>query len=225
VTVQDAFPVPRIDLLLNALGRSCYFTTLDMASAYWQIPIEPETAKKLAFTTLKGLYEWTVMPFGPTSAPATLQRALNYAFTHLLFLALVIYFDELVIYSATLEQHLIDIQTVFDVLCTHSISLKKSKCTFCATSISVLGFLVSSEGIRTDHEKTRPIDEYPVPVCVKDVQSFLGMCGIYRMFISCFAIIASSLFHIHSDLSSLQFTFKNGGELSGRLARWVIILS
>lgn len=194
VTVQDAYPIPRIDLLLSALGGASFYSSLDMAAAYWQIPIEATTALKLAFVCHRGLFQWNRMPFGSSTAPATLQRTLNSVFAPLLYKCVILYFDDIVIYSSSFAQHLVDLQTVFDLLRASGFSLKRSKCHFLKKELKVLGFVVSSAGISTDPEKVEAITNYPTPSKPKDVLSFLGMAGQYRSFIPAFSSIASPLY-------------------------------
>jgi len=194
VTVPDAYPIPRIDLILSALGGATVFSSLDMAAAYWQIPIEAITALKLAFVCHRGLFQWNRMPFGATTAPATLQRTLNSVFASLLFKCVLIYFDDIIIFSPSFAQHLVDLQNVFDILRASGFSLKRAKCHFLKTELKVLGFVVSPSGIRTDPDKVLAITAFPTPSTPKHILSFLGMVGQYRSFIPSLSSLASPLY-------------------------------
>jgi hypothetical protein len=121
---------------------------------------------------------------------------MNCIFSPLLFKIIILYFDNVIPYSSDIERHFQHLQETFDILRDAGISLKRQKCKFFKRSITILGFVVSANGIQADPEKTRPIDCYPIPCNIKDVQSFLGLCGVYRMFISCFAIIAAPLYYL-----------------------------
>ena len=194
VTKKDSYPLPRIDDTLDALGgKTRYLSTLDLMSGYLQVEMDPESREKTAFITHSGLYEYNVMPFGATNAPALFQRLMNTVFGDVQYKFLLIYLDDLVIYSSTFEEHLHHLEEVFKRLRAAGLTLKPSKCVFARSQVHFLGHVISQEGIRPNPEKVSAIEKYPVPKTVKDVRAFLGICNYYRRFVRDFAKKASPL--------------------------------
>ena len=191
VTRKDTYPLPRIDEMLDKLSDSTIFTTLDLQSGYWQIEVQEEDKSKTAFSTGNGLWEFNVMPFGLTGAPATFQRCMNYILmdsTHAM-----VYIDDIIIFSKTFKEHISDIENVLERLLVAGLKIKPSKCDFAKKSVTFLGHLVSAEGILPDPSNTKKIRTFPRPTSVKSIQQFLGLVGYYRKFIRNFAKIAAPL--------------------------------
>ena len=192
-TVRDAQPLPRTDDVLEALGGACWFSCLDLASGYWQVPVAERDRTKTAFVTHRGQFQWSVMPFGLTNGPATFQRLMNLALDGLTWTYCLVYLDDVIIWSATFEDHLHRLRQVFEKIRMAKLKLKPSKCQFLKTQVKFLGHVVSSQGIKTDPEKVESVKTWPTPADVKELQGFLGLASYYRRFISDFSIIAEPL--------------------------------
>ena len=196
VTKKDSYPLPRIDDSLDVLGKANYFSTLDLASGYWQIQLSDEAKEKSAFSTSSGLYQFTVMPFGLTNAPATFQRLMERVLAGLQWHTCLVYIDDIIIFSETIEEHLKQMQEIFDRLKQAKLKLKPKKCKLLQTKVKYLGHVVSKEGVETDPDKVKAVKEWPRPSCVKDVRSFIGFCSYYRRFIPNFAVEAKPLIRL-----------------------------
>ena len=193
VTHKDAYPLPRIDETLESLSGSQYFTTLDLASGYWQVEVSESDKEKTAFSTQDGHYEFNVMPFGLTNAPATFQRLMECVLAGLTFEQCLIYIDGIIVFSATFPQHLERLRTVFEHLARAGLKLKPKKCHFARSEIRYLGHIVSRDGVKADPEKLRAITSYPTPRDVKELRQFLGLTNYYRRFIEGYSVIAEPL--------------------------------
>ncbi|KAK2387384.1 hypothetical protein QL285_061173 [Trifolium repens] len=193
ITVKDRFPIPTIDELLDELYGTCWFSKLDLRSGYHQIRMNPADAHKTSFRTHLGHYEFLVMPFGLCNAPSTFQNTMNALFQDHLRRFVIVFFDDVLVYSKTLEDHVLHLQTVFDCLLQHQFFLKQSKCTLAQNSISYLGHIVSSKGVGPDPEKIQAMVDWPVPKNIKQLRGFLGLTGFYRKFVSHYARIAAPL--------------------------------
>ena len=193
LTIKDAYPIPRIDDSLDALGGSRWFSTLDLASGYWQVELEEEARKKSAFVVRGGLYCWKVMPFGLSGAPATFERLMERVLAGLHWETLLVYLDDVIVYAKTVEDELSRLGTVFQRLREAGLKLKAKKCHLFKESVLYLGHVVSGNGISTDPEKVKAVEEWQTPACVKEVQSFLGLASYYRRFIAGFSNIARPL--------------------------------
>ncbi|PAA46205.1 hypothetical protein BOX15_Mlig001265g10 [Macrostomum lignano] len=195
VTKKDAVPLPRTDDLLESLGDAKIFSTMDMQSGYWQMAVEPSDRLKTAFGVSHRVqqYAWNVMPFGLTNAPASFSRLMNVVLGKLCWKTCLVYLDDLLVWSRTVEEHLERLQTVFRRLRAANIKLKPKKCAFLLKSVTFLGHVVSADGIATSPEKIAEIRDWPTPKNVKEVRSFLGLCGYYRQFIADFSRIAEPM--------------------------------
>ena len=201
LTKKDVYPLPRIDDTLNALGNSKFFSSFDLASGYWQIPMNPKDQEKTAFISHTGLFEFLVMPFGLCNGPATFQRFMDIALAGIKWKSCLVYLDDIIVFSPTFEQHLLDLEEVFTRLKNNKLSLKASKCYFCQKSLVYLGHLISEDGIAPDPEKIRAIIEMPTPKDKTELRSFLGMSGYYRKFVFNYAMYAFSLHELtHRDV-------------------------
>ena len=197
ITIKNNFPLPRIDDLHDRLGKARYFTKLDLYSGYHQIPIRPGDEHKTAFTSRYGTYEFLVMPFGLTNAPATFQTAMNALFTSWLDVFVIVYLDDILIYSATQEEHLKHVHQVMERLTTYKWYCKMKKCEFATTSVEYLGHIVSNGQIAIDPDKMKAVTDWKIPFKnVTEVQSFLGLIGYYRKFIPHFSHIARHLYEL-----------------------------
>ena len=193
VTKMDVFPLPRIDDTLDLLAHSHFFSTLDLASGYWQVKMDAASREKTAFTTHEGLYEFLVMPFGLCNAPATFQRLMETVLSGLTRRACVDYIDDILVIGHTFEEHLKHLQKVFDRLKKAGLKLKAEKCRFGASEVTYLGYVVSQDGLAPTPDKVKAVLQYPQPTDLKSLRSFLGLASYYRRFIPRFSVVASPL--------------------------------
>ena len=187
ITTKDVYPLPRVDDILDTLGNARYFTTLDLASGYWQVPLDDDARPKTAFTTHQGLYEFVRMPFGLCNAPATFQRTMQSVLAGLEWRDCFVYIDDILIASATFEEHLQHLEQVFDRLRTANLRLKPKKCRFLCKEVKYLGHVISVRGVLPDPEKTDQVKSFPIPRDVTQVRQFLGLASYYRRFVPKFA--------------------------------------
>jgi hypothetical protein len=204
VTKPDAYPLPKISEMLDALAHSRYFSTLDLTSGFWQVAMHAIDQEKTAFSTKFGTYEFTVMPFGLCNAPATFQRLMDNVFYDVTWKFVLVYMDDIIIYSKTLEDHCAHLEQVIQLLIKAGLKLNPDKCDFFRKQILFLGHLVSEEGIRPNPTLVEKIRECPFPTSKRKVRSFLGLASYYRRFIKDFSKIAKPLY----DLTKQNINFR-----------------
>ena len=176
------------------MGGAQWFSSLDLASGYGQMQVKEEDRPKTAFSTHKGQFQWRVMPFGLTNGPTSFTRLMNLALSGLTWTHCLVYLDTIIIWASTFENHIHRLRLVFDHMRTAGLKLKPTKCHFLQKEVTFLGHVVSAEGTKTDPEKVKAVKKWPVPVNVKELQSFLGLAGYYRKFILGFSSIAEPLY-------------------------------
>ena len=198
-TIKDAHPLPRIMESLDAMTGAQYFTTLDLQSAYNQVQMEPDDQHKTAFTTPFGLYEFTRMPYGLCNAAATFQRLMQMTFSAEMFEILLVYLDDIVIFSKSIEEHLERLDAVFTKLRQFGLKLELKKCNFFKKEVLYLGHLIGADGVATDPSKIAVVEKWPVPKTLKDLRSFLGFASYYRRYVHNFTQIASPLHLVVTD--------------------------
>jgi hypothetical protein len=204
ITVRYRHPIPRLDDMLDELSGANFFTKIDLRSGYHQIRMKEGDEWKTAFKTKFGLYEWLVMPFGLTNAPSTFMRLMNHVLRTFIGKFVVVYFDDILIYSKTLEEHVAHIQSVLAVLHEQKLYANLEKCTFCTDKVVFLGFVVSGQGVEVDDEKVKAVHEWTPPQNVSQVRSFLGLAGFYRRFVKDFSTIAAPI----NELAKKDVPFK-----------------
>jgi hypothetical protein len=187
VIIKNKYPLPRIDILFDQLTRARVFSKIDLRSGYHQIHIRPEDISKTAFTTRYGLFEYLVMSFGLTNAPAHFTYLMNSVFMLELDKFVVVFIDDILIYSKNEEEHAQHLRIVLTRLREHQLYAKFSKCAFWLEEIQFVGHILSAKGIAVDPSKVKDILEWKPPTTVHQVRSFLGLAGYYRRFISDFS--------------------------------------
>ncbi|XP_064470188.1 uncharacterized protein LOC135384937 [Ornithodoros turicata] len=192
-TTKDRFPLPIIDDQLDRLSGSEYFTTLDLASGYMQVPIEEESVPKTAFITPDGHYEYLYMSFGLCNAPSVFQRLINKALGPLRFQTAVCYLDDILVPSKTCEEGMSALRRVLEALKKANLTLKLQKCDFLMEEVSFLGFRITKNGIQPGEIKLEAIRQYPRPKNVHEVRRFLGLISYFRRFIPQHALKAAPL--------------------------------
>ena len=227
ITIKNRYPLPRIDELMDRLVGASYFTKIDLYSGYHQIRIKPEDIHKTAFRTRYGHYEFLVLPFGLTNAPATFMTLMNDIFREYLDQFVVIYLDDILIYSKTKEGHIQHIKKVLDILRQHKLFAKISKCEFFKHQVEYLGHLISKNGIAVDKKKVEAIQTWPTPSNVSEIHSFLGLASYYRKFVPNFSTIATPLTQLlHKDQKYcwMENEEKAFNELKSKLSSTPVLL-
>ncbi|GBG85009.1 hypothetical protein CBR_g39473 [Chara braunii] len=204
-TIKNVGPLPRIDDLLEGLGCAKYFSKLDLKSGYQQIEIQPRDRYKTAFKTRYGHFEWIAMPFGLTNAPTTFQAAMTTEFHDLLDRTVLIYLDDILVYSRTLDEHLEHLRAVLEQLRIAKYKAKRDKCEFAQQELEYLGHYVTPQGIRPLADKVQAIQDWPDLKCTTDVRSFLGLASYYMRFVKGFQRIAAPLSRFQSPLVPFEF--------------------
>ncbi|WVZ84916.1 hypothetical protein U9M48_031886 [Paspalum notatum var. saurae] len=193
VTIKNKYPLPRIDDLFDQLQGACVFSKIDLRSGYHQMKIRPSDIPKTAFITRFGLYKYTVMSFGLTNAPTYFMNLMNKVFMEYLDKFVVVFIDDILIYSKTEEEHEEHLRLVLQKLREHKLYAKLSKCEFWLDQVPFLGHIVSKGGIMVDPSKISSVMDWKVPEVVKEVRGFLGLAGYYRRFIESFSRIAKPM--------------------------------
>ena len=187
------FPIPRIGDLLDQLGKATVFSKIDLRIGYHQIRIRPGDEWKTAFNTNEELFKWLVMPFGLSNAPSTFMRLMNQVLYPFLNQFIVVYFDDILVYSSSREDHLQHLRKLFQVLTEIELYINPKKCTFLTKEIVFLGFLIKEGKIGIEPKKVEAIQSWPAPTSIKEVQAFLGLASFYKRFIRNFSSIVAPL--------------------------------
>ena len=193
VTRQDAFPLPRVQDCLDTVRGSIYFSTFDLTSGYHQVPVKEEDIPKTAFITKYGLYEFTTMPMGLSTACATFQRLMELILQGLNWQTCIIYVGDIVVFGSSFQEHLQRVVEVLDRIHDSGMKLKPEKCNLFQTQVTFLGHVVSSEGILPNPDNISKILHWPRPTTVTEVRQLLGMGSYYRKFIKDFAKLVRPL--------------------------------
>jgi len=206
ITVKYRHPIPRLDDMLDELHGACVFSKIDLKSKYHQIRIREGDEWKTTFKTKYGLYEWLVIPFGLTNAPSTFMRLMNHVLREFLGKLVVVYFDDILIYSKFHDEHFVHLRQVLEALRRESLYANMDKCVFCMDHVVFLGFVAISQGVQVDQEKVKAIQEWPTPKIVDKVRSFHSLASFYRRFVRDFSTVAAPL----TEISKKNVAFKWG---------------
>jgi transposase InsO family protein len=192
-TVKDSFPIPVAEELFDELHGARFFSKLDLRSGYHQVRVHPNDVEKTAFRTHHGHFEFLVMPFGLTNAPATFQALMNLVLQPFLRRCVLVFFDDILVYNNSWTEHLQHLCAILDVLRSHRLHVKQSKCSFATETVSYLGHIISADGVAMDSTKVDAMSSWPVPASAHALRGFLGLAGYYRRFIMDFGAVAAPL--------------------------------
>lgn len=193
ITKKNSYPIPRVDDSLDEMSGSKFFSTLDLKSGYWQIPMDEQSREKTAFASHMGLYEFNVMPMGLCNSAASFQRLMRIVLQGIEWQGTLAYLDDVIIYGRTFDEHVRRLADVLSRLESAGLTLKPSKCDLFKDEVRFLGHVVSKRGVMCDPEKVRSVAGWPVPKSVKQVRQFVGLTSYYRKFVKDYAKIASPL--------------------------------
>ncbi|GBG59002.1 hypothetical protein CBR_g24350 [Chara braunii] len=222
-TVKNADPLPRIDDLLGRLGGAKFFSKLDLKSGYHQLEIRQQDRYKTAFKTRYGHFEWLVMPFGLTNAPATFQTAMTTEFRHMLDRFVLIYLDDILVYSRSLDEHVEHLRTVLERLRQAKYKANLDKCEFARQELEYLGHYVTPQGIRSLADKIEAIRVWPEPTNTTDVRSFMGLAGYYQRFITGCSRIVAPMTRLQSP--KVPFVFDDDAHRSFQALKTVMLMA
>ena len=183
VTVKDSYPLPRSDDSVEALSGARWFSTLDLKSGYWQVELDEQAKEKTAFSIGTGLWQFTVMPFGLSNAPATFKRLMEQVLAGLSLNTALIYLDDVLVAGCSFAEHMANLRVALQHFRSASLKLNPKKCSLLQKQVRYLGHVVSEDGITTNPEKVEAVRAWPTPLSGKAVRSFVGLCSYYRKFI------------------------------------------
>lgn len=205
-TISDRYPIPNITEILDKLGKCNYFSTLDLASGFHQLEMDPRDIEKTAFTVEGGHFEYVRMPFGLKNAPSTFQRVMDNVLKELQGTVCLVYLDDIIVYSTSLQEHVENLKKVFQKLREANLKVQIDKSEFLRKEIDFLGHVVTTEGIKPNPAKIHVIKEFPIPKSQKEIKSFLGLLGYYRKFIKDFAKLTKPLTQCLKKGKSVKLT-------------------
>jgi transposase InsO family protein len=206
ITIKNKYPIPRIDEMLDQLNGAKIFSKLDLKSGYHQVRIKDDDIEKTAFRTRYGSFEFVVLPFGLTNVPPTFMRLMNSIFHKYIDEFVIIYLDDILIYSKNEDEHLHHIKLVLQLLQHNHLYVNKAKCEFGVSEIEFVGHIVTSHGVKVDDNKVIAIKNWPIPRNPTSVRSFLGAAGFYRRFIPNFSEVAAPLTDLTKDNYKFEWT-------------------
>jgi len=188
-----SFPIPVISEILDALGKSKYFSTIDCASGFLQVPVKYEDQAKTAFSTREEHFQYKRMPFGLKGAPATFQRLMTTVLSGIQGIRCLVYLDDVIVFGENLEVHNERLREVFDRMRKYNLKLQPDKCEFLRKEVSYLGNVVRQTGVKPDEKRIEAVRDYPEPKTSRELKGFLGLAGYYRRFIPNFSKISKPL--------------------------------
>uniref|UniRef100_A0AB38Z1M6 Polyprotein n=1 Tax=Chuta errantivirus TaxID=3078401 RepID=A0AB38Z1M6_9VIRU len=192
-TISDKYPIPDTSTVLANLGKSKYFTTLDLNSGFHQIPMAESDIEKTAFSINNGKYEFVRLPFGLKNGPSIFQRVMDDVLRDHIGTICHVYIDDIIVLGETFEQHLLNLETILNTLKNANFCIQPDKSEFCKKEVEFLGFIVTQNGLKPNPKKVEAIKNYPKPSNIKELRAFLGLSGYYRRFIKGYAALAKPL--------------------------------
>lgn len=206
ITVKNKHPMPVVDEMLDEISGAKWFTKLDLLSGYHQIRVADEDVFKTAFRTHQGLYEFLVMPFGLSHAPGSFQSMIHKVLNPLLRHGVLAFMNDILVHTATLEEHLRRLREVLQLLRDNELVIKRSKCAFAQPRIEYLRHVIGAEGVATDPAKVEAVQTWPIPISVRAVRGFLGLTGYYRKFIQHYGVISRPVTELLKKGKIFQWT-------------------
>ena len=214
-TKKDAFPLPRIDDSLNSLSGQAWFSTLDLASGYWQVRLSEDAKPKTAFATHSGLFQFAVMPFGLCIAPATFERLMSQVMRGLHWKRCLVYIDDILVFGNDFESVLHSLELVLIRVAEYGLQLKSTKCNLFRTSVPFLGHIVGIAGLECDPNKLSDVANWIPPSTIKGVCEFLGFTGYYRRFVPDYSTVAQPLVRLLGKDCKFKWTDCLPGRFQG----------
>lgn len=223
VTTKDAFPIPNIQDCIDTLGGNTFFSSLDMASGYWQVLVDERDRHKTAFTTKYGLYEHVRLPFGLCNSPATFSRVIQEVLRGLTWKECLAYLDDVIILGRDMLSHTRNLSSVISRFEKFNLKLKAQKCELYQTEIKFLGKLVSQNGISVNPESIEIIKKWPIPKDTKQLESFLGFANYHRNHVKGYAEITHTLYHLMKTSKKSKFTWSDENQIAFDIIKQCII--
>ncbi|RUM47864.1 MAG: hypothetical protein DSY80_00495, partial [Desulfocapsa sp.] len=206
ITVKDRYPLTYIQDIFDHLQGATIFSTLDCRSGYWQVNMAEQDIPKTAFVCHRGQFEWLRMPFGLSNAPSHYQRCMNQVLAKHIGKRVMVFLDDIVVYSPDRKTHLKDLKLVFEELREAGLTLKRKKCHFLKEEVELLGYIVSKQGITAQPQKTQAIRALAAPTSVSEIRSFMGMCSYYRQLVPNFAEKAEPILALTRKHATFKWT-------------------
>jgi hypothetical protein len=206
ITIKNSYPLPRVDEMFDRLRGAKFFSKIDLRSGYHQIRIAEGDAPKTAFRTRYGHFEFLVLPFGLTNAPGTFMHLMHETFREFLDDFVLVFLDDILIYSKTLADHKLHVEKVLSTLRKSKLYAKESKCEFFKSEVEFLGHFVGRNGVRMMEDKIEAVAAWPLPKNARDIRAFIGTAGYYRKFIKDFSSIAAPLTELTKEKVKFDWT-------------------